>query len=250
MKVLRKGCMVVLVFLFIFNLPRCSLGMNDRLGKEKKVVAEKRGVYKCLYTTTPIEIDGLLDDSPWQKAGALGFILLGENKEPISKTEAKLLWDKNYLYIAFKAYDEDIWGYYNKRDDPLYREDVLELFFKTNPDKNPYYEFEWNPLNTIFDALIPKRHAYGNLYRITRWNVPGLKSAVKITGTLNKWDDKDTYWTLEAAIPFASMPTLKGEIPEQGDKWIFHVARIDYSVYLPEGRELSSCAQLSKNSFH
>ncbi len=54
---------------------------------------------------------------------------------------------------------------------------------------------------------------------------------------------------IEIAIPFAGLPTLDRP-PQSGDRWLFHLARYDYSVYLPEGVELSSCAPLAQVDFH
>jgi hypothetical protein len=34
------------------------------------------------------------------------------------------------------------------------------------------------------------------------------------------------------------------------DVWTCHLARYDYSLYLPDGPELSSCAPLSELNFH
>ena len=96
-----------------------------------------------------------------------------------------------------------------------------------------------------------KRGAGGpDHHRWSRWDCPGLKSAVAIKGTLNEPSDVDEYWQLEAAIPFAGLPTLDGRTPHAGDRWQFHLARYDFSIYLPEGVELSSCAPLTKVDFH
>ena len=60
---------------------------------------------------------------------------------------------------------------------------------------------------------------------------------VHIEGTLNDHEDEDEFWQLEAAIP------------EPGDEWLFHLSRYDYSVYLPEGVELSSWPPYQRFSF-
>lgn len=208
-------------------------------------------IYKCKYITDKIKIDGLLDEPVWNKAEKLNFILPVSHKEPISKTEGKLLYDDKYLYVSFKAFDKDIWSYYKRRDDPTYQEDVLEIFFKTDIKKEPYYNFEINALNTVYDAFNIKREAGGpGHHRWKLWNCNNLKSAVYIKGTLNNYKDIDEYWQLEVAIPFSDLPTLSGRAPKSGDKWLFHLARYDYSIYLPGGVELSSCAALSKVDFH
>lgn len=208
-------------------------------------------IYNCYYITEKIRIDGELDEPVWQKAPVLDFVTPVTHKKPISKTEGRLLFDKRYLYVGFKAYDKDIWSYFKKRDSWTYKEDVLEIFLKTDPSKEPYYNFEINALGTVYDAFTIKRCAGGeDDHRWYRWNCKGLKVGIKIKGTLNNWEDVDEHWQLEVAIPFASLPTLKGKIPKAGDTWLFHLSRYDYSVYLPDGVELSSCAPLSKVDFH
>lgn len=215
----------------------------------KKSTVKER-LYHCPFTPEPIRVDGFLNEPAWQHAKPLSFTVPVTFENPVSETEARLLWDKDHLYVGFKAYDKDIWGYYTKRDEPTCQEDVLEIFFKTDPQKEPYYNFETNALGTVYDAFNIRRQAAGSDHRWSKWNCEGMKVGVQIKGTLNNWEDEDEYWQLEVAIPFADLPTLKGKTPESGDEWLFHLARYDYSVYLPEGVELSSCARLSKVDFH
>ena len=173
------------------------------------------------------------------------------NETPLSRTEAALLWDQTHLYAAFKAFDKDIWSYFTERDSITCEEDVLELFLKPDPGSDPYYNFEINAINTVYDAFNRKRGAGGNdHHRWSRWNCDGLRSAVTVQGTINDPSDVDEYWQLELAIPFADLPTLQGRPPAPGDTWRFHAARYDWSVYLPEGVELSSCARFTKPDFH
>lgn len=206
--------------------------------------------YCCPFISEPIKIDGFLDEPVWQNAKPLDFSIPVTFKSPLSKTEARLLWDKRYLYVGFNAYDKDIWGYYTERDEYTYNEDVLEIFLKTDPEKEPYYNFEINALGTVYDAFSIRRRSAGSRHRWGKWNCEGLEVGIHIEGTLNKWEDEDEYWQMEVAIPFAGLPDLKGKIPQPGDEWLFHLSRYDYSVYLPEGVELSSCARFSQVDFH
>ncbi len=213
--------------------------------------ARTQKTYQCHHIDQTMKIDGLLDEKAWDKAEVLEFMIPITHEEPIGKTEAKLLWDDQYLYVGFKAYDKDIWSYLTEHDSPTCHEDVLEVFVKPYADKDPYYNFEINAINTVYDACNLKRGAGGSdHHRWSMWDCMGLKSAVFIKGTLNDSDDVDEYWQLEVAIPFAELPTLKGAIPAGGDQWQFHLARYDHSVYLDDGPELTSCAPLSKVNFH
>jgi hypothetical protein len=204
----------------------------------------------CAHSTGPIVIDGELDEPAWRAAPVIDdFRIPANHLKPKSRTEARMLWDQDYLYVAFKTYDQDIWGLFTAPDAPTCNEDVLEIFFKTDPAQESYYNFEINALGTVYDAFQYRARA-GMSHRWSRWNCDGLKVATKIQGTLNDYTDRDEYWQLEVAIPFAALPTLKGKAPQPGDRWRFHLARYDHSVYLKTGRELVSCARLTRTNFH
>lgn len=207
--------------------------------------------YTAMYTSTPIKIDGNLDEAVWKKARSLKFITHTDYDVPVSDTKAKILWDDQYLYVGFEAADKDLYGYMKNRDASTCREDVLEFFFNTTPKKTPYYNFEINSLGTVYDAFSVNYNFAGGVPRWSKWNCEGLKVATQVRGSMNDCRDVDEGWSLEVAIPFKSLETIKGKTPMSGDVWKFHVARYDYSIYLPNeiGREISSCVPFD-GSFH
>ena len=193
-----------------------------------------------------ITIDGHFKEDAWKKASALNFLVCKTHEKPLGKTEAKILWDKEFLYVGFDALDKDVWSYLTQRDSQTCLEDCLEIFFKTVPTKAPFYNFEINALGTIFDAFSPGKAIAGGYRRWSKWNCEGIQVAVNIRGTLNDHTDVDEGWGLEVAIPFRSLPSLEGKSPRAGDSWLFHLARYDYSVYLPgDGMEISSTALIT-----
>ena len=212
--------------------------------------ASMRAAYACPFSESPITVDGVINEPVWEKAKPIPFVVPVSFKAPISRTEARMVYDRDSLYVAFKACDEDIWGILTERDSATYTEDVLEIFFKTHPDKDPYFIFEMNVRNAVMDAYVRKRNAAGSIMRWSQWDCAGIKMASKVKGTVNNWTDRDEYWTLEVAIPFASIPTLGGNVPVKGAHWIFNLGRFDYSIYLPKGQELTASAPLSAVSFH
>ena len=226
-----------------------ALAATHVLAAEKETVSP----YLCNRAEGGIVIDGKLDETAWAKAPVIKLLVPVANETPISKTEGRVLWDDKYIYVGFKAYDEDIWSYFTNRDSQTCCEDVLEFFFSTTPNKEPFFNFEVNAIGTIYDAYNIKRGAGGNdliIHRWCMWNCEGAKTATYTDGTLNNHEDTDHYWQLELAVPFAELPTLKGKTPQGGDIWTFQLARYDYSIYLPGGQELSSSAKLSVLNFH
>ncbi len=203
--------------------------------------------YECYRATVPVNIDGKLDE--WQNVPSVDFYMPVTGEKPESKTEGRLLWDDKYLYVAFKAWDKDIWSYMTERDSPTCLEDALEIFFKPNPEKESYYNFEINATGTIYDAYhIRRMDTMAGRWK--HWNCKGLKVGISRKGTLNNPNDVDDYWIMEVAVPFSSLPSLGGNPPKVGDKWMFQLARYDYSIYLPGGMQLFSSVPLSQVDFH
>ncbi len=61
-------------------------------------------------TDTPPDIDGVLDDSVWQRAERLGgFITFYPDygNEPVGETEAQVAYDEENLYFAYRCYDPE-----------------------------------------------------------------------------------------------------------------------------------------------
>lgn len=219
---------------------------------QKISIAEINGTKEiiCKRTSSKIVIDGVLDEPDWKRAMEIEFVRLISFERPHAKTKAYCLYDDRYLYLGFLAYDSDIWATYEKRDSLIYLEDVVEVFIKPYMAKDPYYEFEVSPKNVVLDGFIGRDSRAGNMFlRFLEWNCKGLKSAVKIKGTLNDWKDVDEYWCVELAIPFASLPTIK-KSPSESDVWLINLTRCDYSISQKESVEYSSCSFLTKVNFH
>ena len=144
------------------------------------------------------------------------------------------------LRVRFCCSDQDIWGTYVNRDDPLYEEEVVEVFLCPTGDLRHYYESEVSPRNVIFDAKVysPDLHR-GTMQVDIGWDCPGLETKVTVDGTLDDRTDTDRMWTVEMAIPFAAFPEVSP--PKPGDVWRANFCRIDradppeFSAWSPTG---------------
>jgi hypothetical protein len=204
---------------------------------------------RCRRAVVPPKIDGVVD-SAWRQAATVRPFVVPATKVPAeSPTVARLLWDDRCLYVCFEASDLDVWSYYVDRDAATCQEDVLEIFLKPGADSVEYCNFEINALGTVYDAHI-QHQGFPMAPRWQAWDCADLRVGIRVLGTLNQGRDQDRGWVMEVAIPFASLPFGHGRAPVPGEEWLFHLGRYDYSLYLPAGRELSSCAPLSRPAFH
>ena len=121
-----------------------------------------------------------------------------------------------------------------RRKDPLYEEEVLEVFLDPVGDGASYFEIEVNPLNAVLD-LVVRRNRSGWLKDFS-WKCEGLETAVC------RLPDG---WAAELAIPFAALGSLQ---TGAGVEWRANFCRIDR----PKGREreLSAWSPTFCGTFH
>ena len=177
----------------------------------------------------PIVVDGKLDEFSWERAHQINRFerILNEYDEVLFPTRAKMLWDGDYFYFAFVCQDADMWAIYDQEDDPMWSEEVVEVFIDPDGDGQRYLELEVNPLNAVVDLLIysvsPEWHSSKD------WDIAGLKTAVQTYGTVNDSLALDWGWTAEIAIPWAAMAdsVTGGARPTAGDVWRLNLYRIE-----------------------
>lgn len=207
--------------------------------------------FECRFTELSIKIDGKGDDEAWKQAQVIdNFYLpwLGKKARPAkTKTSAKLLWDREYLYFFADMEDTDLYADVKEHDGQTWDNDVFELFLRPAADKPGYYEFQVNAAGTIMDMFLPRRGA-GGFRRFAKDGVFHLDCKVHLRGTFNNWTDKDEGWSVEGKIPWTDFLRTGGR-PAIDEKWKFALCRYDFSVDF-EGPELSTCAPLKQPSFH
>jgi hypothetical protein len=200
--------------------------------------------YLVRKTSKPIKLDGKLDDAAWKTAPYAGAFVNTMNGAPADiKTDAKLLWDDQNLYIAFENVDSDVWTSLTKRDDKLWTEEAVEVMIDADGDGKTYVELQVAPNGNIFDTYLPTRRQYEDSIdpkrKLYDWNSK-TKVAVKVDGTLNKRDDQDKGWTVEMAIPLADVNGLNTAgvkvPPALGDTWRLNMYRMDKN----KGKEQSA----------
>src|SRR5258705_7376671 len=78
-------------------------------------------VYEVSRTATPVKVDGKLDDAVWNKVAPMRDFRQNLDGEPgVVKTEARMLYDDNFLYVSFRCPDKNIWATMKARDQHLW----------------------------------------------------------------------------------------------------------------------------------
>ena len=210
-----------------------------------KALPRKR--YVARMVTKAPKIDGKLDDAAWAAAPSTGAFVNTLNGSPVvQQTEAKLLWDKKFLYVGIENADSDVWTTLDKRDDKLWTQEADELMIDADGDGKTYVELQFAPNGNVFDTYLPARRKYEDSLDPTRkpfsWNSK-LVAKVHVDGTLNKREDQDKGWTTEVAIPLEDVKGMDDKSalklpPTPGEVWRINLYRMD----VPSGKPQQAAA--------
>lgn len=116
---------------------------------------------------------------------------------PRWKTAVRVGLRGGALLVRFDGRDGGVVATKTRRDDALFEEDVFEVFLTPHDPPTVYYEFEVNPLGTLFDARIESpRLRRPTICVDVEWNCPGFRARV---------DRRVASWSARLTIPLAPL---------------------------------------------
>jgi len=187
-----------------------------------------------------IVIDGKADDKAWGGAASTGpFVDVGTGKPntsfPVDGT-AKMLWDDTNLYVLIEIKDPDVTGGFTSKEaqptewtttgQPMtWTKHTAEIMIDPDGDGDNvnYYEIQVNPQNKVFKSQFdgynkPKTDPQGP-FGHEDWD-PKMTTVVVVKGTIDKPDDKDEGYVVEAQIPWKAFEKGAKQLPPKGgDTW-------------------------------
>jgi hypothetical protein len=172
--------------------------------------------------------------APWRELEVVELLEAVGGTAPNQRTFVRAAHDGADWRVLFHSEDTDAWATLTERDAPLYNEETVEIFFDPVGDLESYYEIEVNPLGAILDIVL--RRSRSGYKADWAWDCEGLRTLVR----------KDSgSWTVEIAIPFASVAG------SPANRWRVNFCRIDRPSRdgsLP--RELSAWSPPRRENFH
>jgi hypothetical protein len=196
--------------------------------------------YVCHRAGGPITVDGKLDEAGWQAVPWTDdFVdIEGDRKpKPRLRTRVKMLWDDDNLYIAAELEEPHVWATLTRHDAVIFHDNDFEVFINPGGDGHNYAELELNALNTTWDLLLTTPYKDGG-HAVDAWEITGLKTAVRVDGTINDPRDRDRGWTVEIAWPWKSLTQLtkRPDPPKDGDQWRINFSRVEWEHEVVEGK--------------
>ena len=153
--------------------------------------------------TSPIKVDGVLEEDAWSKAGeAKDFHL----KRPIDigrpkkQTIVKITYDEKYLYFGVKAMDTNYYVIQTlKRDNGFFESDAFSIAIDPVNQRTNGFVFSVNPYNVQTEDLVTANSGFEEMN--FSWD--------------NKWisatSRHEDYWIAEIAIPFSTLRFKEGK---------------------------------------
>jgi hypothetical protein len=226
-------------------------------------------------------IDGNLEKEPWRSASRSSrFVDLVSGAPGLLDTRIAALWDDEALYLGFWAEEPRVRARLTERDSFLWMENDVEVFVGGD---DCYYELQVNALGTVYEVLYVWQDAYRSSDRFVRagldlaarnvdvlggfqdasrhgrhprgkrwafmdWDLPGLRSSVRVDGTINDDSCVDRGWTVELALPWSGLaPLCTGRPwpPREGDVLRMDLSRFEHVE--AGGRPLSPSAGWALN---
>ncbi|EAR02694.1 putative membrane associated hydrolase [Maribacter sp. HTCC2170] len=187
MNIVNVICLIPLCF---FSL----LGSSQDIGNGQA----PKEIKGRLLNNTELHLDGIVDEEFWVNIPGNGNFLMQEPKEggePTERTEIRIAFDQQNIYISVICYDSDpsgIKAFQMKRDASLETDDRFRWVFDTFMDKRRAYFFEINPLGLRGDGLISSGQG-----QTLNQDWDGIWKAWTHIG--------DFGWSAEIRIPFRSI---------------------------------------------
>jgi hypothetical protein len=196
--------------------------------------------YICYRASESVIVDGRLDKPVWEAAPWTEEFIDIEGPagpQPPFRTRVRMLWDDDYLYIGAWLEEPHIWATLTEHDSVIFQDNDFEIFIDPDGDNHQYYEIEINALNAEWDLRLVKPYRDGGP-ALNEWEIPGLKTAVHIDGTLNDPTDTDRGWSVEMAFPWSALAEFANCPcpPRDGDQWRINFSRVEWDVEIVDGQ--------------
>ena len=226
------------LFVWFFVAGSCFVSAQPAFTGLERLLAVPESYVAGFVSESPV-IDGDIGDTVWEQAAWSGYFrdIEGDRKpQPRYQTRIKMLWSEDALFVAAELSEPHIWANLKKHDAIVFHDNDFEVFIDPYNTAHTYFEIEVNAYNTIFDLFMSKPYRSGS-DALVSWDTPGLKTAVKINGTLNDASDEDQSWTVEMKIPFSAIRIGYGvHAPQNGTLWRINFSRVEWDVDVVDGK--------------
>jgi len=183
------------------SLALCAIFASAAFASQAPAAAENppSARFDVAKASTPIKIDGVLDEPAWAAAPAIPLPFEwqpGDNIPSPVRTECLVTYDLSNLYVAFRCFDPEpgkIRAHLMDRDDTdtLILDDHISFMVDSFNDERRGFQFRVNPMGVQADANFSESEGYEDFSWDAIW-----AAEAHVT---------DWGWAVEVAIPLSQL---------------------------------------------
>lgn len=188
--------------------------------KQVSVKSAELPVYDVFALSGTITIDADWDKPAWKRILAVDVKnLMGEKPHFLPRVLAKMMYDKDNLYVIFKVHDRFIRSSVREINGRVWDDSCVEFFFAPDPHlPERYFNLEINcngvalmHYNTVADVM------HGE---VDPGYIKKIEIAHSLPGPIDPEIDKETTWTLEYRLPIGFLKNYSAVAePSPGIMW-------------------------------
>ena len=190
-------------------------------------------------------VDGVLDDAAWAAAPVITGFMQHEPFEgrPVSeRTEVRILFDQDAIYIGAWLYDADPSGIVRgetRRDARVDDTDAFLIVFDTYRDRQNAFVFGTTPAGIEYDGQVTKEGGAGGLQSVRQQGGAAAGFNLNWDGSWTVATSQDERgWYAEFRIPFGTLRYGGGGPQRWGLNLARHIRRKNEQAYWsPVGRQ-------------
>ena len=178
-------------------------------------------VYEVVKTSEPIKIDADWDKKQWENVKPVTITnYMGDVPAFKPKAQAKMVYDKDNLYVIFRVEDKYVKSITDRNNGPVYRDSAVEFFFSPDVEKpNLYFNIETNcGGKVLFHHNNPTDRSLNK--RFTDEDIARLEIAHSMPAIVDPEITEEVIWTIEYKVPLAFLQEHSAiTMPAEGVEW-------------------------------
>jgi hypothetical protein len=220
--------------------------INAEAAISQVTVASQATIPLLVRKCPDFDLTGTGDNNEWART-EWNYLTKLDSGGKAYTSKFKIMYSEKGIYILFYGEDDKISTRFDKDFGDLFKGDVFEVFFHTDPKTLLYLEYEINQLNKELVLLVP--NVNGKAYGWIPWHYEknrSINKRVEVTGGKKEPDAAIDSWYAELFFPYDLFRPLGNVPPNSGTTWNANFYRLDYDT----GQMIKWAWSPVRNSFH
>jgi hypothetical protein len=181
---------------------------------------DKQNSYQVNQTNGHHKISSVWDTEIWNNTSSIILgNFMGDKPSHFPKTEVKLRYDKDNIYVIFSVFDKYIKAIATETHGRVWEDSCVEFFFSPGPDtERGYFNFEAN-CKGVFLLQYHVDNGKTNGF-VSLEDCEKIKIAHSLKKEVEQESNESENWILEYCIPISILSNyMKVDKPDHGVSW-------------------------------